>query len=116
MTTSNELFHYGVKGMRWGIRKDKYKRMGVKERFQHLRAYNTGRRIVKRSKTPEGAFLRRLDLANRAAFYFGGAIGYGAVDHFISSRSGIDLKKLDQKILQTGKNYINSRSSRKKRR
>ena len=53
---SNELKHYGVPGMKWGVRKEQYKQLGKKQK-KVLRSYGTyysGRAIKLRDKRAAG--------------------------------------------------------------
>ena len=68
----NELYHYGVKGMRWGVRKEEYRSMNRKQRKKQRDVYR---------KTPEG----RIKRATTIGTVLGGPI-VGAVAGLIASK------------------------------
>lgn len=48
--TTNELYHHGVKGMKWGVRKDQYKSMNKQQRRAVRKEYrNTSEGKVRRT-------------------------------------------------------------------
>lgn len=52
MEYNNELYHYGVQGMKWGVRKSAYKSMNRQQRKETRRKYyNTPEGKVKKATT-----------------------------------------------------------------
>lgn len=89
----NFLMHHGVKGMKWGIRKDRYKKMSQKSKKRHKRFYKNATSSVytpemKKERVKEAhQALKRLQkdyekVSNMTAlqFYMDKVFGYGRTE------------------------------------
>lgn len=84
-----ELYHYGVKGMKWGVRKESYKAMNKAQRKETRRAY---------WNTYEGKMRKYTVWGTTIAGPLGGVIG-GTIGH-------MKYKDISPKALEAGKNKI----------
>ena len=91
----NELYHYGVKGMKWGVRKEEYRSMNRKQRKTQRDAYR---------KTPEG----RIKRATTIGTVLGGPI-VGSVAGLIASKrinKNTKVSDLPKKTIDKGKKKV----------
>lgn len=76
---NSELQHYGVNGMKWGIRKTEYKSMNRKQRKEVRKKYYN---------TPEG----KIERASRIGTFFAGPLG-GIIAGSIATKRVSDISK-----------------------
>lgn len=86
---NNELYHYGVKGMKWGVRKSVYKSMNRQQRRETRKKYY---------ETPEGKVVK----ATKIGTLLGGPLG-GVIAGSIASKKVNNIPK--QKI-EKGKDQV----------
>lgn len=85
----NELYHYGVKGMKWGVKKSDYKAMNRSQRKATRKKYRN---------TPTG----KIERATTIGTFLGGPIGGIITGSIMSKKVGdISPKKVD-----TGKKVV----------
>lgn len=107
---SNELYHYGVKGMRWGIRKEQYKSLRPTQQKKVRQVYRKGSKIVSKSKTSKAgkairyqqnaAFIGQLLLGLPGALA-GGEIGARRAAEIYD----ITAKEIQEEIVRAGRQY-----------
>ena len=90
----NELYHYGVKGMKWGVRKSEYRSMNRAQRKKQRQEYN---------KTPQG----RIERATKIATILGGPIA-GIIAGSITAKR---VRDVSQKTIDKGKDAVEKISS-----
>lgn len=91
LTNKNELYHYGVKGMKWGVRKEEYKSMNRQQRKKTREEYyktSDGKKYQNIRNTVVGTILL-------------GPLGGAAVGLITAHRNG-SL----QKTVSKGKDYV----------
>lgn len=86
---SDELCHYGVKGMKWGVRKSVYKSMNRQQRKETRKKYY---------KTPEGKITR----ATQIGTILGGPL-VGVVAGSITAKK---VNKISPKNIEKGRKQI----------
>lgn len=99
--SENELYHYGVKGMKWGVRKSVYKSMSRSQKKEQRKKYY---------QTPEGRIMK----TTRIATILGGPIAGVAAGNAMRKRlakEGKDLlrtpiKDIDKTLCDKGKRFI----------
>lgn len=92
----DELMHYGVRGMKWGVRKSVYKSMNRQQRKAQREAYY---------QTPEG----RINKAARIGTLVGGPIG-GAIAVGIERKK---QKRSSKNYVTAGKKVVNKMANHK---
>ena len=102
MINNNELYHYGVKGMKWGVRKSDYKGMKYGVRKSDYKGMNRQQRKETRQKyykTPEGQIKR----ATRIASFLGGPI----VSHSVRKTLNENINNIPDKNISKGSEFAN---------
>lgn len=102
----NELYHYGVKGMKWGVRKDEYKAMTRKQRKKLQDDY---------FKTEAGsAAIKRLNKNTTIGVLLGGPLG-GVIAGFSTlKRIGESVPPAStEKTVTAGKSVVSKNASKK---
>ena len=92
--STDELKHYGVKGMKWGVHKSVYKSMNKQQRKAQRQKYK---------QTPEG----RIERATKIGTYLGGPLGGVIANRLASKRVG----DISPKTIEKGKNAIEKNNS-----
>lgn len=87
---NNELYHYGVKGMKWGVRKSTYNSADKYTRKQIRKAY---------WDTPEGKTIKAAGLGS----FLGGPIGAGVASFITGKKTGYFNDVKDWKKMNEGK-------------
>ena len=85
----DQLYHYGVKGMKWGVRKDEYKSASRSRKKEIRKEYY---------KTPEG----RLKKAATLGTMFGGPLG-GIIAGSIANKR---MSSVDKTTIEKGKKKV----------
>ena len=93
-----ELYHYGVKGVKWGVHKEEYKAMNRSQRKAQRKKYY---------ETPEG----KIDKAIRIGTVLGGVPGALIAGFIAAKRSnyfsnGSKKLKVDKKTVDKGKKKV----------
>ena len=89
MYNEDKLYHYGVKGMKWGVRKSDYKAMNRQQRKETRKAYY---------KTPEG----RIERATRIGTVLGGPLG-GIAAGMITAKK---LNGVPKETIKKGEDFV----------
>ena len=113
-TSSDELYHYGTKGMKWGVRKDRYDSMSGKDKKYTRERYKAiqkiGRTQVESSNTVYGQRLRNEKIAAVAGTIAGGPI-MGLLARKIATsyytKNGANNEALNAEVERVGKEYFN---------
>lgn len=95
-TEQCELYHYGVAGMKWGIRKSVYKSMNKQQRRETRKKYY---------ETPEG----KIKKATTIGTILGGPLG-GVIAGGITAKK---QKNISQNILETKTSGISQKTKSK---
>lgn len=99
-----ELYHYGVKGMKWGVRKKYYNDDGsLNERGQARQAYKDARKATRTAK-------RELRRAGRTAFGAKGLANYKSAEKKANAAA---MKELDAKANYKSKMARNEKAAAK---
>ena len=93
--SENELYHYGVKGMKWGVRKSVYKSMSRSQKKEQRKKYY---------QTPEGRILK----TTRIATILGGPIAGVAAGNAMRKQLAKNPKlfDVDKKTVSKGKSKV----------
>lgn len=96
----NYLEHYGVVGMKWGVRKDKYKSMSRQKKKETRMAYR---------RTPEGA-ARTIRRSIIGGTILGGPVVGVASGAVAYSKFGkyTTIDQINKKLIEKGKKKVNS--------
>lgn len=89
--TDVELYHYGVKGMKWGVRKSEYKSMNRKQRREQRKKYY---------KAPEGRVRRATEIAT----ILGGPLA-GVITGSIANKR---INSIPKSTIDKGKSKVNA--------
>lgn len=94
-----ELFHYGVKGMKWGVRRDRDRVTAASPSAK--RDYSD---LSKKEQRKAGKVLRRnrVKIYNEAAQY----MNDGAIDRINKKYAGVELLNTKGEYNKAGKKYL----------
>ena len=87
--STDELKHYGVKGMKWGVHKSVYKSMNKEQRKAQRQKYK---------QSPEG----RIKRATNIGTFLGGPLGGAIANHLATKR----INQLSKDDLNRGKQIV----------
>ena len=87
--STDELKHYGVKGMKWGVRKSVYKSMNKQQRKAQRQKYK---------QSPEG----RIKRATNIGTFLGGPLGGVIANHLATKK----INQLPKDDLDRGKQIV----------
>lgn len=113
-----ELMHYGVKGMKWGVRRDKYERMGSQERQKVRKAYRAGNKVARKNpKTSEQRLIRNRDRGESIGIILAGPVG-GLVGAAIGSaytkrKYNVKINDIDRQLQEIGMEYLLQKEAQK---
>lgn len=99
---NNELYHYGVKGMKWGVRKSEYRAMNRAQRKKQRQEYN---------KTPQGRIERATKIATILGGPIAGIIAGGITAKRVKDVSQKNVDDVSQKTIDKGKDAVEKISS-----
>jgi hypothetical protein len=88
-SNNDELYHYGVKGMKWGVRKSEYKSMNRQQRKETRKKYY---------KTPTG----KVEKATRIGTVLAGPLGGVIAGSIMNKKVG----GISPKTVEKGKNEV----------
>ena len=102
----NELYHYGVKGMKWGVRKEVYNSSSRSRKKEIRKEYY---------KTPEGRIKKATTigtiLGGPLAGMVAGSITTRKIDKEINAIKNNKLSSVDNKVIEKGKKKVEALSN-----
>ena len=102
----NELYHYGVKGMRWGVRKEVYDSSSRSRKKEIRKKYY---------KTPEGRIKKATTigtiLGGPLAGIIAGSITARKIEKEIGAIKNNKLSSVDNKVIEKGRKKVEALSN-----
>ena len=102
----NELYHYGVKGMKWGVRKEVYNSSSRSRKKEIRKEYY---------KTPEGRIKKATTigtiLGGPLAGIIAGSITARKIEKEVGAIKNIKLSSVDNKVIEKGRKKVEALSN-----